>query len=81
MLDSTIHCFINQGFKGTHNVGYKLDEIGDESLLNSPEQLDRFSRNEKEHNPFAERHTNFFATATPTKNIEAGEELLVSTAI
>lgn len=76
-MDATIHCFINHGCNGSNNVGHGLEIT--EAAANpeelSAEVLERYMGTGAIYNPFLDRQTHFFSSATPLRDIASGEEL------
>jgi hypothetical protein len=74
-VDSTLHCFINHGCNGSNNVGHNLTvtEVSADPYTISPEVLYQYFGRENVYNPFAERQTHFYSSATPLRLIKQGE--------
>ena len=77
VVDATFHCFINHGCNGSSNVGHITETT--EATADPSEFPEEFAEKYKGksviYNPFLDRQTHFFSSATPIRDIAAGEEL------
>jgi hypothetical protein len=64
--EASIHCFVNQGCKGTSNVGRPLN-VAETDLLLGKESV---------HSPILARQVHFYGRGVPLRKIGQGEEIL-----
>ena len=76
-VDSTLHCFVNHGCKGSTNVGHSLESSEDNADADviPKEILEWYLGKDVVYNPAAERQAHFYSSAYPLRDFAQGEEL------
>lgn len=72
-----IHCFINHACNAANNVGHNLtisESAADPDVIHD-EVLAYYEGTHTVYNPAADRQVHFYSSASPLRDINAGEEL------